>query len=101
MPQTILRVERIDEVSIESHGTNYCYTGESTATDYVFVYDAKRQPHGTVTVTLDKEYQIPMTNSIRYPCQGRRNNDGHARRGNRSERAEDPENRLHAQAEDA
>ena len=31
-----------------------------------------------------------MTNSIRYPCQGRRNNDGHARRGNRSERAEAP-----------
>lgn len=31
---------RIDEVSIESHGTNYCYTGESTASDYVFVYDA-------------------------------------------------------------
>ena len=40
MPQTILRAERIDEVSIESHGTNYCYTGESTASDYVFVYDA-------------------------------------------------------------
>ena len=40
MSQTILRVERIDEVSIESHGTNYCYTGESTATDCVFVYDA-------------------------------------------------------------
>lgn len=25
-------------------------------------------------MTLDKGYQIPFANSIRYPCQGRRNN---------------------------
>jgi len=28
----------------------------------------------TVSDTLAQQYQIPMTNSIRYPCQGRRNN---------------------------
>ncbi|WP_300763279.1 hypothetical protein [uncultured Bacteroides sp.] len=42
-----------------------------------------------------------MTNSIRYPCQGRRNNDGLGSGSHGKGRAEDPENRLHAQAEDA
>ena len=46
-------------------------------------------------MTLDKEYQIPMTNSIRYPCQGRRNNDGLGSGSHGKGRAEDPENRLH------
>ncbi|WP_420867988.1 hypothetical protein [Bacteroides caecigallinarum] len=42
-----------------------------------------------------------MTKSIGYPCQGRRNNDGLGSGSHGKGRAEDPENRLHAQAEDA